>query len=92
MIFANIFFQTHTTTIGRVPLIVPVEKLSEDELVRILHEPKNSLVEQYTKLFQTWNIHLEFTNDALHSIAKRVLDRHTGARGLKFAMVTNAFK
>jgi ATP-dependent Clp protease ATP-binding subunit ClpX len=73
---------------GRVPLIVSVEKLSEDELVRILHEPKNSLIEQYAKLFHTWNIHLEFTNDALHSIAKRVLDRHTGARGLKFAMAS----
>jgi ATP-dependent Clp protease ATP-binding subunit ClpX len=65
-----------------------VSRLTEDELVRILKEPKNSLVDQYRRLFETWNVRLEFTEAALHSIAKRVMDRHTGARGLKFAMVS----
>jgi ATP-dependent Clp protease ATP-binding subunit ClpX len=73
--------------IGRIPLVVAVNRLSENELVRILREPKNSLVEQYTRLFGTWAVNLEFTDDALHAIAKRVMDRQTGARGLKFAMV-----
>jgi len=72
--------------VGRVPLVVSVNRLTEDELVRILKEPKNSLVEQYKKLFKTWSIPLVFTDDALHSIARRVMDRHTGARGLRFVM------
>jgi ATP-dependent Clp protease ATP-binding subunit ClpX len=72
--------------VGRIPLVVSVKRLTETELVRILKEPKNSLVEQYTKLFESWNVDLEFTEQSLHTIAKRVMDRQTGARGLKFVM------
>ena len=72
--------------VGRIPLLVSVDKLTEDELVRILSEPKNSLVHQYSSLFESWNVKLEFTDASLHSIAKRVMDRQTGARGLKFVM------
>ena len=63
-----------------------MNRLSEEELVRILKEPKNSLLEQYRKLFSTWSVDLTFTESALHTIARRVMDRQTGARGLKFAM------
>jgi len=72
--------------VGRIPLVVTVNKLNEDELVRILNEPKNSLVEQYTRLFNTWDINLTFTDGALHTIAQRVMNRSTGARGLRFVM------
>ena len=63
-----------------------MNRLNQDELVRILREPKNSLVEQYTRLFATWGVELEFTDDAIGALAQRVMDRHTGARGLKFVM------
>lgn len=72
--------------VGRVPLVVGVNRLTESELVRILHDTKNSLVEQYTLLFKAWRVDLKFTRCALKSIAKRVMDRSTGARGLKFVM------
>ena len=72
--------------VGRIPLVVSVNALSEDELVRILHEPKNSLLEQYKKLFSTWNVDLSIPSASLHKIAQRVLDRKTGARGLRFMM------
>jgi ATP-dependent Clp protease ATP-binding subunit ClpX len=72
--------------VGRIPLVVSLNRLTEDELVRILKEPKNSLVEQYHHLFRTWNVDLEFSDDALHAIARKVIQRSTGARGLKFVM------
>jgi ATP-dependent Clp protease ATP-binding subunit ClpX len=72
--------------VGRIPLLVSVGKLGKEELVKILVEPKNSLVKQYTKLFSLWNINLNFTEEALLEMAEKVLDRHTGARGLKFVM------
>ena len=74
--------------VGRIPLIVSVQKLRREELIRILKEPKNSLVDQYTRLFATWDVELEFHDDALVAIAERVMKRQTGARGLKFVMVT----
>eukprot|EP00158_Paraphelidium_tribonemae_P005353 Partr_v1_DN27296_c0_g1_i2_m38626 putative atp-dependent clp protease ATP-binding subunit len=72
--------------VGRIPLLVTVDKLTQSELVSILKEPKNSLVEQYTRLFATWSIDLEFTPESLDAIAQRVMHRETGARGLKFVM------
>ncbi len=64
-----------------------MNRLTEDELVRILREPKNCLADQYRRLFSTWNVNLEFSDEAFHSVARLVMDRHTGARGLKFVMV-----
>ncbi|KAI3640987.1 hypothetical protein MIR68_001865 [Amoeboaphelidium protococcarum] len=72
--------------IGRVPIVASVSRLSEQELIRILTEPKNSLIDQYQTLFQSWKVRLDISNDALQSIVKRVIERKTGARGLKFAL------
>lgn len=73
--------------VGRIPLVVSVQKLKKDELIRILKEPKNSLIEQYTRLFGTWDVELQFHEGALEAIAQKVILRQTGARGLKFVMV-----
>ena len=69
--------------VGRLPVIATLDELSEDALVRILTEPKNALIKQYTKLFEMDNIALEVTNEALLKIAKQALERRTGARGLR---------
>ena len=63
-----------------------LEGLSEDMLVRILKEPKNSLVSQYTKLLDLDEVELEFTDGALHAIARKAIERKTGARGLRSIM------
>jgi len=57
--------------------------LDEEALVKILIEPKNALVKQYAKLFDMEDVELEFTDDALHAVAKKAIDRKTGARGLR---------
>lgn len=69
--------------IGRISVITSLSHLDEDALVRILTEPKNALVNQYKKLFDLDKVDLEFTDEALHSIAKKTLERETGARGLR---------
>ncbi|KRN18758.1 ATP-dependent Clp protease ATP-binding subunit ClpX [Lacticaseibacillus camelliae] len=69
--------------IGRIPIIASLEKLTEDDLVRILTEPKNALVKQYQKLLSLDNTELEFTTGALHAIAHKAIERDTGARGLR---------
>ncbi|GAA0786865.1 ATP-dependent Clp protease ATP-binding subunit ClpX [Hathewaya limosa] len=69
--------------VGRLPIIVTLESLKEESLVRILREPKNSLVKQYTKLFEMDDVELEFDETALKAIAKEAIDRNTGARGLR---------
>ncbi len=69
--------------IGRLPVIVTLNQLDEDALVRILTEPKNALVRQYAKLLSFDNVELEFTDDALRAIAKLALQRKSGARGLR---------
>ncbi len=74
--------------IGRLPVIATLEPLETDSLVRILIEPKNSLVNQYKKLFQLDNVELSFTQDALKAIAKRAMERKTGARGLRSIIET----
>jgi ATP-dependent Clp protease ATP-binding subunit ClpX len=69
--------------IGRVPITVSLDSLDRDALIRILVEPKNSLVKQYTKLFELDGVGLEFDDSAIEAIADKALDRKTGARGLR---------
>ena len=69
--------------VGRLPVVVTLDKLDEESLVRILKEPKNALTKQYKKLFEYDNCTLEFEEDALKAIAKKALERKTGARGLR---------
>ena len=69
--------------VGRVPVIVELEPLDEDALVRILTEPKNALVKQYRALFEMEGVELRFTPAALREIARRAVERGTGARGLR---------
>lgn len=69
--------------VGRVPIIVTLEALDVDALIKILTEPKNALVKQYKKLFELDGIDLEFMDDAMQAIADEALHRNTGARGLR---------
>ena len=69
--------------VGRVPITVGLKALDENALVKILVEPKNSLVKQYQKLLKMDNIDLEFDSDALVAVAKKSMERKTGARGLR---------
>jgi ATP-dependent Clp protease ATP-binding subunit ClpX len=72
--------------VGRLPVITSMESLTKDDLVRILREPKNALVKQYTKLLELDNVDLEITDEALEAIAQKALDRQIGARGLRAVM------
>ena len=72
--------------IGRVPIFVSLELLTEEALLRILKEPKNALVKQYQKLFEIDDVKLEFTDDALKEVAHLATERKTGARGLRSIM------
>ncbi len=69
--------------VGRLPVIVGLENLDCDALVRILREPKNAITKQYEKLFEMDNVKLTFTDDALHAVAEKAIERNTGARGLR---------
>jgi ATP-dependent Clp protease ATP-binding subunit ClpX len=69
--------------VGRLPVISPLTPLSEDDLVHIMTEPRNSLVRQYQKFFEMENASLEFTPDSLREIARVAKERDTGARGLR---------
>ncbi len=69
--------------IGRLPVIATLEDLDEDALVQILVEPKNALTKQYKALFEMDEVELEFRDDALRAIARRAIERKTGARGLR---------
>ncbi|MEM6438320.1 MAG: ATP-dependent Clp protease ATP-binding subunit ClpX [Pseudomonadota bacterium] len=69
--------------VGRLPVIATLRDLDEDALVEILSEPKNALVKQYQRLFEMEDVKLTFTDDALHAIAKKAIERKTGARGLR---------
>ena len=69
--------------VGRLPVIATMIELVEEDLVRILKEPKNALTKQYQKLFQFENIQLRFTEGALTAIARKSLERKSGARGLR---------
>ena len=72
--------------IGRLPVITSLDSLDEDSLVRILLEPKNSIVKQYQKLFEMDNIKLEFEDEAYRAIAHLAVERKTGARGIRGIM------
>ncbi len=74
--------------VGRIPVVAHVEELTEDDLVRILTEPKNALVRQYQRLFTMEGVRLEFTEGALRAIAKQAMTHGTGARGLRSIMET----
>jgi ATP-dependent Clp protease ATP-binding subunit ClpX len=69
--------------IGRLPVIGAVSNLDQDALIRILIEPKNALVKQYRKIFEFEDVELEFTDEALDTVAEQALKRGTGARGLR---------
>jgi ATP-dependent Clp protease ATP-binding subunit ClpX len=72
--------------VGRVPVVAHVESLTEDDLVRILTEPKNALVKQYQRLFDLESVKLAFTEGALRAIAQQAITHGTGARGLRSIM------
>ncbi|WP_298497600.1 ATP-dependent Clp protease ATP-binding subunit ClpX [uncultured Maritimibacter sp.] len=72
--------------VGRLPVLATLEDLDEDALVTILTQPKNALVKQYQRLFDIEDAKLTFTDDALSAIAKRAIQRKTGARGLRSIM------
>ncbi|NBC31176.1 MAG: ATP-dependent Clp protease ATP-binding subunit ClpX [Alphaproteobacteria bacterium] len=69
--------------VGRLPVVATLSDLDEDALVDILTKPKNALVKQYQRLFEMEDVHLTFTDDALRAIAKKAIQRKTGARGLR---------
>ena len=69
--------------IGRMPIIATLDDLDEKSLVKILKEPKNSLIKQYKRLFEFENVELEFQDDAITEIAKKAISKKTGARGLR---------
>ena len=69
--------------IGRMPIIATLDDLSEKSLVKILTQPKNSLIKQYQRLFEFENVELEFKDDATIEIAKKAISKKTGARGLR---------
>ena len=72
--------------VGRIPVIVPLDDLDKDALVRILKEPKNSIVKQYIKLIEMDGVELKFDDEALEAVAKLAIERNTGARGLRSIM------
>ena len=72
--------------IGRLPVVTFVEDLDRDTMIKVLYQPKNSLVKQYEKLFDMDHVKLEFTNDGLQEIADMAIKRKTGARGLRTIM------
>jgi ATP-dependent Clp protease ATP-binding subunit ClpX len=72
--------------VGRLPVLATLEDLDEDALVKILTEPKNALVKQYARLFDMENVELGIHPDALNAIAKKAIERKTGARGLRSIM------
>jgi ATP-dependent Clp protease ATP-binding subunit ClpX len=74
--------------IGRLPVIATLEDLDQEALVRILTEPKNALMKQYQRLFEMEDVRLTFPADALKSIARKAVERKTGARGLRSIMET----
>lgn len=69
--------------IGRLPMIVSLRELTEEALVRIMREPKNSLIRQYQELFRMDGVELEIEEDAVNAIANKAIELHTGARGLR---------
>jgi len=69
--------------VGRIPVVSVLDTLDEEMMVRIMREPKNSLVRQYQHIFAMDDVELEFTDEALTEIARRAIERNSGARGLR---------
>ena len=69
--------------VGRVPVVVTLDGLDENALLRILQEPKNALTKQYHKLFELDGVELDFEDEALRVMARKSMERKTGARGLR---------
>ena len=69
--------------IGRMPIIATLNDLDEKSLIKILKEPKNSLIKQYQRLFEFEEVELEFKEEAISEIAKKAISKKTGARGLR---------
>ncbi len=69
--------------VGRLPIIATLEELDEEALICILTEPRNALTKQYSKLFEMENVEIDFREDALRAVAKKAMERKTGARGLR---------
>jgi len=69
--------------VGRIPVVTTLDELTEEDLVKILVEPKNALLKQYTKLFEMENVELDITDKALRVVAQEAIKRKTGARGLR---------
>ena len=69
--------------VGRMPILATLEDLDENSLIKILKEPKNSLIKQYKRLFEFENVKLTFKDDAISEIAKKAINKKTGARGLR---------
>tara|TARA_Y100000590_G_scaffold204107_1_gene231506 strand:- start:308 stop:1390 length:1083 start_codon:yes stop_codon:yes gene_type:complete len=69
--------------VGRVPIVATLEDLNEETLIKILQEPKNALIKQYQTMFDIENVKLSFSDDALISVARKAIERKTGARGLR---------
>ena len=69
--------------VGRLPVVATLEELDDEALVRILTEPKNALTKQYTRLFEMEDAEIEFRPNALTAVAKKAMERKTGARGLR---------
>ncbi len=69
--------------VGRLPVVATLTELDEEALVEILSKPKNAITKQYQKLFDMENVELEFRKDALHAVARKAMERKTGARGLR---------
>jgi len=74
--------------VGRLPVVVPLESLDEESLVRILIEPKNAITKQYMKLFELENVGLTFDHESLKAVARKAIKRSTGARGLRAILET----
>ena len=69
--------------VGRLPVVTTLKELDREALIKIMTEPKNSLVKQYKKLFEYDNVELDFDKDALNAIVDKAIERKTGARGLR---------
>ncbi len=69
--------------VGRLPVVATLEELDDEALVRILTEPKNALTKQYIRLFEMEDAEIEFRPNALTAVAKKAMERKTGARGLR---------
>ncbi len=72
--------------IGRISIFTHVDEMTEDDLMRVLTEPRNALIKQYQKLFELDGVNLRFESDALRAVAAKALERKTGARGLRNVM------